>query len=139
MKFSLVVAAAAASQVSIRNLYKLSAHDLLPSGATCTPPTGTATNPCASGLACTGATNSGAAATTKSCATALAQLDAGATCTPAVGDAADPCGAGKTCSGATNSGAAATTKSCVASLAKLDAGATCTPAVGDAADPCGTG
>merc|ERR1711939_1158863 len=88
-------------------------------GATCTPATGNAADPCGSGKACTGAKNSGAADGTKSCVATLAQirLDAGATCTPATGDAADPCGTGKACTGAKNSGAADGTKSCVATLA----------------------
>merc|ERR1719242_1031659 len=111
MKFSLVVAAAAASQVSIRNLYKLSAKGLA-SGATCTPPGENGTNPCDPGLACTGAKNSGAADGTKSCASSsLAQgLASGATCTPPGENGTNPCNTGLACTGAKNSGAADGTK-----------------------------
>merc|ERR1719163_861432 len=132
MKFSLVVAAAAASQVSIRNLYKLSAKGLA-SGATCTPPTGNAADPCDTGLACTGAKNSGANEGTKSCASSsLAQkrgLASGATCTPPGENGTNPCDTGLACTGAKNSGANEGTKSCASSslASGLASGATCTP------------
>merc|ERR1719238_2190178 len=100
MKFSLVVAAAAASQVSIRNLYKLASHDGLAAGAVCTPAAEGAADPCGTGKTCSGAAAEGAASGTKTCKASLAQLDAGAVCTPAAEGAADPCGTGKTCTGA---------------------------------------
>merc|ERR1719486_1735664 len=66
MKLSLVIATAAATQISIRNLYKLSSSGIA-AGKECTPPAADGVNPCEANHTCNGAKLATGAEGTLSC------------------------------------------------------------------------